>query len=150
MNARAGRAGALLAAAGCLLAVLASAAEAQRRQLSGPYLVRITAVRGPRPASMRALPLASWKVNRGRDIYEMQVTKLDVLTGNTAYFNIVNRLDFYSPAFSIAGDPKAVEAFINAPDGQALTMMGYLRIESANRILMLDSVVNAPEQTPKP
>src|SRR5215470_13198376 len=136
-------------AAGLALAALALAApgaQAQlRRPLGGPYLVRIEGVLGAKLPG--PLPLTTWKVARGREIYELQVSKLRVLDGNIAYFTIVDRLEPYWPSFSIAGDDKAIEAFVTAPTGKPLVLMGYLRIDSAARVLMLSSIDLAPTAT---
>jgi hypothetical protein len=130
------------------LALVAHGARAQpRRSLSGPFLVRIEGVLGAKPPG--PLPLASWQVARGRELYDLHVSKLQVLSGNIAYFNIVSRLDPYRPAFSIAGDDKAIQAFVSAPTGQPLVIMGYLRIDPAARVLMLSSV-EAVTATPVP
>jgi hypothetical protein len=133
-----------------LLLVQAGAplAEAQRRFLGQPILVRITGYLGPKRD--KPILVTSWKVNRDRAIYDWHVVKLDVLSGNTAYFNIVTQLDFYSPAFSIAGDDKAVAAFLATPPGDMVVAIGYLRIDAAVRILMLDTVEPLVATTPTP
>jgi len=133
-----------------LLLALASnsAVQAQRRMLGGPILVRITGYLGPKLE--RRILLTSWKVNRGRDIYDLRVIKLDVLTGNTAYFNIVNQLEPYSPAFEIGGDDKALAEFLATPPGEPIVMIGSLRIDSPARILMLSTVERTSFATPPP
>jgi hypothetical protein len=129
-----------------LLQASAPAVHAQRRMLGGPYMVRITAYLGAKLD--RPVLLTSWKVNRVRDIYDLRVVKLDVLTGNVAYFNIVNQLEPYSPAFAIGGDNEAVNAFINTPPGEPIVIIGSLRINSADRILMLSTVERTSFATP--
>jgi hypothetical protein len=132
-----------------LLLLQTVAAPADDRRLVGqPVLVRITGYLGPK----REPPLlvTSWKVNRGRDVFDWRVVKLDVLSGNTAWFNIVSVLDFYSPAFSIAGDKEAVDAFVATPPGEMVAAIGYLRVHAATRILMLDTVEPLPATTPTP
>lgn len=133
-----------------LLLVLGGAplAEAQRRSLGQPILVRITGYLGPKRD--KPILVTSWKVNRDRVIYDWHAVKLDVLSGNTAYFNIVTQLDFYSPAFSIAGDDKAVAAFLATPPGEMVVVIGYLRVDAALRVLMLDTVEPLPATTPTP
>lgn len=132
----------LLAQAGAPLA------EAQRRVLGQPILVRITGYLGAKRD--QPILVTSWKVNRGRDIYDWHVVKLDVLSGNTAYFNIVTQLDFYSPAFSIAGDDTAIATFLATPPGEMVVVIGYLRIDAARRVLTLDTVEPVPATTPTP
>ena len=136
-----------LLAAALMVQCSASAAHGQRRSLSGPYLVRITGYLGPKLE--RPILLTSWKVNRGRDIYDLRVTKLDVLTGNIAYFNIVTALEPYSPAFEIAGDDTGVAEFVATPPGQTMVIIGSLRINPAARILMI-STVERSGLTPSP
>jgi hypothetical protein len=133
-------------AAALLLQCGASAAHGQRRGVSGPYLVRITGYLGPKLE--RPILLTSWKVNRGRDIYDLRVIKLDVLTGNIAYFNIVNALEPYSPAFEIAGDDKGVAEFVATPAGQPMVIIGSLRINPAARILMISTAERTSFSTP--
>ena len=137
---------------GCVVGVVcvalaAATVQAQRRFLEGPVMVRITGYRGPKLE--KPILLTSWKVNRGRDIYELRVIKLDVLTGNVAYFNIVEALEPYTPALEIAGDNQAIADFLAAPDGEPLVMIGSLRF-GTNRILMLDTVERTSFKTPSP
>ena len=136
------------AAAVAVVLLIGITAHAQlRRPLSGPQLVRIEVVLGAKPPG--PLPLTSWKVSYRDDLYDLHVSKLRVLDGNVAYFNIVDRLEPYWPSFSIAGDETAIQAFINAPHGEPLVILGYLRIDPAARVLMLSSVAIA-SPTPAP
>ena len=129
------------------VALAATIVHAQRRFLEGPVLVRITGYKGPKLE--KPILLTSWKVNRARDIYELRVIKLDVLTGNVAYFNIVEALEPYTPAFEIAGDNKAMAEFFAAADGEPFVMIGSLRF-GTNRILMLSTVERSSFTTPSP
>lgn len=131
------------------LLLLAGAGPAQGRRFSlTPIFIRITGYLGPKRE--KPILLTSWKVNRGRDIYDLHVIKLEVLNGNIAYFNIVDQLEPYDPAFSIGGDNQAVRDFVSAPPGETLIIMGYLRLESALRTFMIDTVAPAAVTTPTP
>lgn len=125
-----------------LLALLlfsgAQPAQARRNGLT-PLMIRVTGYLGDKRDD-KGILLTSWKVNRGRDVYHWRVIKLDVLSGNLAYFNIVSQLEPYDPAFSLAGDNKGIKEFINAPPGETIVVIGYLRLEAAIRTLMIDTV----------
>jgi hypothetical protein len=140
----------LRTALAALLLALASAAvsPAQQRPSLTPLFIRITGYLGPK----RDIPIlvTSWRVNRGRDVYDLHVTKLDVLSGNVAYFEIVQQLVPYDIAFSIFGDDEAIAAFLAAPPGQPIVILGYLRIDLAARTLMMSSVEPLAASTPSP
>jgi hypothetical protein len=119
-------------------------AHARRTGLT-PIMVRVTGYLGEKRDD-KGILLTSWHVNRGRAVYHWRVLKLDVLSGNIAYFNIVSQLEPYDPAFSIAGDNKGINAFINAPPGETIVVIGYLRLDAATRTLMIDTVTTP---TPK-
>jgi hypothetical protein len=134
-----------------LLALLvfsgAHPAQARRDSLT-PIVIRVTGYLGEKRD--KPILLTSWKVNRGRDVYHWHVIKLEVLSGNLAYFNIVNQLEPYDPAFSIAGDTQGINAFINAPPGETIVVIGYLRLAAAIRTLMIDTVTTLPAGTATP
>jgi hypothetical protein len=122
-------------------------AQARRDGLT-PIVIRVTGYLGEKRDT--PILLTSWKVNRGRSVYHWHVIKLEVLSGNIAYFNIVSQLEPYDPAFSIAGDTKGINAFINTPPGETIVVIGYLRLEAAIRTLMIDTVTTLPSETPTP
>src|SRR5262245_63837659 len=129
------RAYVVVALLGLLLISGSQPAQARRTGLT-PIMIRVTGYLGDKRED-KGILLTSWKVNRGRDVYHWHVTKLDVLTGNIAYFNIVSQLEPYDPAFSIAGDNKGIKAFISTPPGETIVVIGYLRLEAAIRTLMI-------------
>jgi len=137
----------IVALLGLLLCSGAQPAQARRNGLT-PLMVRVTGYLGEKRD--KPILLTSWKVNRGRDVYRWHVIKLDVLSGNIAYFNIVSQLEPYDPAFSIAGDTKGINDFINTPPGETIVVIGYLRLEAAIRTLMIDTVRPLQSETPTP
>jgi hypothetical protein len=117
---------------------LATAALAAPRRARAPVSVRIEGYVGAKPSGVRLL--ASWKVNRGRDVYQLHVTKLQVLSGDTAYFNIISRLEPYPVAFALAGDSAALATFATTPPDHKIAIKGYLRLDVGTRILMVSTV----------
>jgi hypothetical protein len=143
------RGGRSLCSALAVLLLLAGAAPAQGRRFSlTPIFIRITGYLGPKKE--RPILLTSWKINRGRTVYHLHVIKLEVLSGNIAYFNIVEQLEPYDPAFSFGGDNRAVEAFERAPPGETLVIMGYLRLDASIRTFMMDTVAPLAVGSPTP
>lgn len=125
------------ALAAVVLFVCFPVGRAQGRHVA-PILVRIEGFVGAEPANLR--PLVSWRVSDRRDTYDLHVTRLQVMSGNVANFNIISRLRPYRTAFSLAGDRQALETFAATPAGQQIAITGYLRIDRAARILMVNRV----------
>lgn len=143
------RAAGVLGGALATLLLLADAAPAQGRKLGlTPIFIRITGYLGAKRD--KPILLTSWNVNRGRDVYAWRVIKLEVLSGNIAYFNIVEQLEPYDPAFNIAGDTRGIDTFIATPPGEIFTVMGYLRFDGGFRTLMIDTVARPAAETPPP
>jgi hypothetical protein len=120
-----------------LLLVCCQVGRAQGRHVA-PILVRIEGFVGAKPEGLR--PRVNWRVSSGRNTYELHVTRLQVMSGNVADFNIITHLRPYRTAFSLAGDRQALEAFGATPAGQQIAITGYLRIDRAARILMVSRV----------
>lgn len=127
----------------CIGVALSSAALAQTAAPAS-ILVRIEGYVGAQ--SPAANLLAKWRVNRDRDVYDLQVTQLLVLTGDAKPADIINALRPLSPAFSLAGNPKVLQLFTDAPANRKMAITGYLRIEPPIRELVLSKVepMNAP------
>ena len=132
------------AAAACALVALASATSAQ---LVAPpsTLVRIEGYVGAKPQEPNLV--VSWRINRGRDVYDLHVTQLLVLNGTLRPEQIIVGLRPYSPALSFTGNLEALDAFVNAPAGQKLAIIGYLHIEPPVRELILSTVQPMPVPT---
>ena len=132
------------AAAACALVALASAASAQL-VVPPSTLVRIEGYVGAKPQEPSLL--ASWRINRGRDVYDLHVTQLLVLNGTLRPEQIIVGLRPYSPALSFTGNLDALGALVNAPVGQKLAITGYLHIEPPVRELILSTVQPMPVPT---
>jgi hypothetical protein len=89
--------------------------------------------------------LATWRINRNRDVYDLHVTQLLVLTGTVRPGDIIVGLRPFSPALSLLGNLNALQAFVTTPANQKVAITGYLHIEPPVRELILSTV--EPMQT---
>jgi len=135
------------AAALAVLAVVAApgrlSAQVRVDQL---YVLRIEGYVGAKPDGLR--PLVSWVVSRQQTKYDLHVTKLQVLSGNTAYFNIITFLRPYTPAFRLAGDSQALAAFADVPRDQPIAMIGSMRFSRSISVFMLSTVEPLAQPSP--
>jgi hypothetical protein len=134
-------------AAACLLlavSVDAAAARSFREVLS----VRIEGYVGKQPAD--APVEESWTVSLKGESYQLHVTKLQVLTGSVAYYDIFTQLKPYHPTLTIAGEDADLDEFATAPAGEKIEVMGFLQFAGGARYLMVSSVEALGEATPTP
>ena len=110
------------------------------------YMLRIEGFVGAKPAGLH--PLVSWVVTHQQTKYDLHVTKLQVLSGNTAYFNIITFLRPYTPAFRLAGDSNALAAFADVPPKQPIVMIGSMRFSRSISVFMLGTVEPLAQPSP--
>ena len=133
--------------AALLLVLLAVTASDARRLTGGTrsYRLKIYGYVGEKAAGVPAL--ATWKLTADQKKLPFICDKIDVLTGNVAYFDIVRALEPYrNNAFSLKGD--AVKDFTSAPAKQRIVMEGVLTFGGAARIFLLSTVTALPSPTP--
>ena len=135
-----------VAAALAVLALAAPGQVAAQIRTDQIYMLRIEGFVGAKPAGPR--PLVSWVVTHQQTKYDLHVTKLQVLSGNTAYFNIITFLRPYTPAFRLAGDSKALAAFADVPPNQPIVMIGSMRFSRSISVFMLGTVEPLAQPTP--
>ena len=130
-----------------LAAASASGARLRGGGLRTPNLrLRIYGYIGEKPADYT--PLATWGITAAGKKYNFVCDKMDVLTGNTSYMDVVQALEPYKRnAFSLNGKA-AVKQFTEMKPGERMTMEGVLRSGGGARILMLDRVTPMPAPTP--
>lgn len=132
----------------CLsLVSLVSGTEA--RPLRGEvFSVRIEGYVGSAPADTPVE--VSWTLTLKGDPYELHVTKLQVLTGKIAYYDIITALKPYRPALTIAGDDADLDRFATAPADEKIAVMGFLQFVGGARYLMVSGVEYLGKPTPAP
>ena len=135
-----------VAAALAVLALAAPGQVAAQIRTDQIYMLRIEGFVGAKPAGLR--PLVSWVVRHQRTRYDLHVTRLQVLSGNTAYFNIITFLRPYTPAFRLAGDSKALAAFADVPPNQPIVMIGSMRFSRSISVFMLGTVEPLAQPSP--
>ena len=132
----------------CLLVlVTATAADALMRR-PRPIQVRMVAYVGEMIAGTR--PDFTWLVSYRGKRYTLYVLKLDVLTGSITPLDIDAAVRMYPVQFQIAGDKTALKHFLAAPPRQQVVMKGFMRLDTAARFFMLDTVDAAYLPTPGP
>lgn len=109
-----------------------------------PITLRIDSFVGPKPAGL--VPQATWVVRVQGNEYTLQVMRLEVLAGNTAYFNIIQALTPYLYAFTVYGDPQALATLTQAPPGQQITIIANAQLAQLPGLLFLSSI--EPQATP--
>jgi len=126
-----------LLAAVALLA--ATAVSAQARPVGRQaYTVQIDGYVGTKPTST---PLeVSWTVSLKGEPYKLFVTKMKVLTGNTAYYNIIQALEPYQTAMTLVGDDDQLDLFATAPAQQQISVTGVLQFTGSAHYLMISKV----------
>lgn len=106
--------------------------------------MRLDGYVGTRPESA---PIeAHWTVSLKGEPYEVFVTKLRVLSGNIAYYDIFTALEPYRTALTIVGDDEQLDRFATAPAEQKISVIGYMEFGGGARYLMISSVdyIGAP------
>src|ERR1700687_3567592 len=109
-----------------------------RRFGAAPIPVRIEAFVGPKPAAL--VVQATWVVLVQGDPYTLQVKRLDVLAGNTAYFNIIDALTPYTYAFTVYGEAQALRTLTQAPPNQKIVIIANLQLAQLPGLLFISSI----------
>jgi len=131
-----------------LLGVLWPAAPAPaQRFTASPITLRIEGFVGAKTAGR--VPQATWVVRVRDKEYTLQVMRLEVLRGNTAYFNVIAALEPYTYAFTVYGHDDALRTFTQAPPEQALAIIGTAQLAQLPGLLFINSieVMSAPTPT---
>ena len=124
-----------------------SSAQAQRFTAM-PISLRIEGF--VRPKRDGVVPQATWVVRVQEKNYTLQVMRLEVLTGNTSYFDIISALEPYVYAFTIYGDDDALRALTQALPDQRLVIIGTAQLNQLPGSFFLSSVDTVPALTPVP
>ena len=123
----------------------ASYAHAQRFS-SVPITLRIEGF--VRPEAAGIVPQATWVVRVQGKEYILQVTRLEVLRGNTAYFNVIAALEPYSYAFTVYAHDDALRTLTQAPPEQALAIIGTAQLAQLPGLLFISSIEKMSAPTP--
>ena len=123
----------------------ASYAHAQRFS-SMPITLRIEGFVRPEPHGV--VPQATWVVRVQHKEYTLQVMRLEVLRGNTAYFNVIAALEPYTYAFTVYGHDDALRTFTQAPPEQALAIIGTAQLAQLPGLLFINSIESMATPTP--
>lgn len=88
-----------------------------------------------------------WTVRLKGEEYHLFVSKLQVLTGNVAYYDLITALKPYHPALTITGDDEQLDRFATAPRGQKVSVIAYMQFAEGSRYLMVSNVEYVGEPT---
>ena len=132
---------------GALLTLLlpATLTPAQRYS-AAPITLRIEGYVGAKAAG--DVPQATWVVRVQDKQYSLQVMRLEVLTGNTAYFNVIAALEPYPYAFTVYGHDDALRTLTQAPPQQALAIIGSAQLAQLPGLLFINSIEPMAAPTP--
>ena len=123
----------------------ASYAHAQRFS-SMPITLRIEGFVRPKPDGV--VPQATWVVHVQGKEYTLQVMRLEVLRGNTAYFNVIAALEPYTYAFTVYGPDDALRTFTQAPPDQAFAIIGSAQLAQLPGLFFISSIEALAAPTP--
>lgn len=130
-----------------ILAVLWPVAVAQGQRLGvAPITLRIEGFVGPKPAGL--VTQATWVVRVQKKKYTLQVTRLDVLTGNTAYFDVIAALEPYPYAFTFYGDGQTLRMLTQASADQKIAIIGNAQMAQLPGVLLISSIEAVAAPTP--
>ncbi len=130
----------------CLLLLVTATAVDARMRRPRPIQVRMVAYVGEKVEGTR--PDFTWVVSYRGKRYTLYVLELDVLSGTITPLDIDAAVRMYPVQFQIAGNKPALERFVAAPPRQQVLMRGFMRLDTAARFLMLDTVDAAYLPTP--
>jgi hypothetical protein len=129
--------GAVCACVWILLLAAAMPAHSRPRGREA-FSVRLDGYIGTKPESV---PIeVKWTVSVKGDPYDLFVTKLRVLNGNIAYYDIINALEPYRTALTIVGDDEILDRFATAPAEQKISVIGFMEFAGGARYFMISSV----------
>ncbi len=130
-----------------LLGLLVPAARAlAQRFTASPITLRLEGFVGALPTGQ--VPLATWVVRVQGKEYTLQVMRLEVLRGNTAYFNVIAALEPYTYAFTVYGHDEALRTLTQVPPQQALAIIGTAQLAQLPGLLFINSIEMMPAPTP--
>ena len=114
----------------------------------GPLRLKIYGFVGDKPEGVA--PLTTWTLRAAKKKYNFVCDKMEVLSGNASYMDVVNALEPYKPnAFKLNGSAAMLKTFTSSPPKQHIVMQGILRFGGGARIFMLESVAPT-DATPVP
>jgi hypothetical protein len=129
-----------------LLILVTPALARWNRARGGPLRLKIYGFVGAAPDDVA--PTAKWRIDAGKGKYDFIADKIEVLTGDASYMDVVEALAPYVPAFRLNGQKSAIETFTNAKPKERLVLEGVLRFGGGARIFMLDTIGPAVPATP--
>lgn len=127
-----------LALALAALLLLAAPAAARRNQVI-PVFLAIEGYVGQKPADPGSI-MTKWVVRTDKQTVDFYVTKLEVLTGDTSYMQIITQLEPYKPTLTLKGTTTQRTDFLKAAPGKKVSMRAYLRRDPSTRYLMVDTL----------
>ena len=129
------------------LLLLATTVPAKSRPMPrDAFSVRLDGFVGAKPED---LPIeASWTVSLKGERYQLFVSKLQVLSGDLAYYDLINALKPYRPALTITGSDAQLDMFATAPPGQRVSVIAFVRFTGAARYLMISEIEYVGQPAP--
>ncbi len=122
----------------CLvLATLTSVAAASRRHSRMPVQIKMDTFIGPLPAGVRSE--GTWRIKVRHTVYDMQIVKLTVLTGDTSASSILEAVrPTKSASFTVVGQDATLDKIANAKPAEPHAITAHLRLDA--RTLMVSQV----------
>ncbi len=112
-----------------------------------PITLRIEGFVGPLPKGV--VPQATWVLRVEDQKATLRVTRLEVLTGDTAYFDIIAALEPYPYAFTVYGDGPALDALTRAGPGQMISLIATAQLAQLPGLLFISSIEAVTAATPE-
>lgn len=113
---------------------------------AAPITLRIEGFVGAAPPGL--VTQATWVMRVQEKKYTLQVTRLEVLTGNTAYFDVIAALAPYPYAFTVYGDEPTLRLLTQTSPDQKLAIIGNAQMGQLPGQLLLSSVELLAAPTP--
>jgi hypothetical protein len=111
---------------------------------STPISLRVEGFVGATPDG--TVPQATWVVRVQGKEYTLQVMRLEVLAGNTSYFDIIAALEPYTYAFTVYGDDQAVQTLTQASAGRTISMIGHAQLAQLPGLFFISSIAVTTHQ----
>ena len=119
----------LVLSLGFVLLALSAVPPAQARRVRrSPILAQIDCHIGAKPEV--GTVLATWNVRVKKQVVTMYVTRLQVLNGNVAYYNIISAFEPYRVPFTIMGEAATLDRIVEAHKDQQLRMQGSFQLST--------------------
>ncbi len=103
-----------------------------------PVMLRMEAFAGDKPEGVHAD--AEWRVTLRGEATRLTVTKLRVVTGGLAYYQVVSALSPYPNAFTLMGDAAMLDRIAASTSARPVVIVGALTMGPGARVLQVNSV----------